>query len=63
MNENDFEGSIVLEKLADIGKVPEFFDAIDSDNFKKAKALMKQAGLDSETIQQVLTRMGESSGH
>ncbi|MGE3974212.1 MAG: hypothetical protein AB7F59_06780 [Bdellovibrionales bacterium] len=40
MEENDFEGTLVLEKLAEIGKVEDFFEAIDSDDFEKAKSLM-----------------------
>lgn len=32
MDESDFEGTLVLEQLAAIGKVEEFFDAIDSDD-------------------------------
>jgi NAD(P)-dependent dehydrogenase (short-subunit alcohol dehydrogenase family) len=32
MDETDFEGTLVLEQLAAVGKVEEFFDAIDSDD-------------------------------
>lgn len=62
MSEFDLEGSIVLEKLAEIDKVDAFLEAIDSDNFDKAKALMKRAGLDSETIAAVLKEMREGAG-
>lgn len=41
MNEDDFEGTLVLEKLAEINKVEAFFEAIDSDDFGKAHSLMK----------------------
>jgi hypothetical protein len=57
MNENDFEGTLVLEKLAAIGKIDEFFDAVDSDDFGKASVLMRQAHVDSETIRIVLKKM------
>jgi hypothetical protein len=57
MEENDFEGTLVLEKLAEIGKVDDFFSAVDSDDFRKAKALMKLAKVDSETIDIVLQKM------
>jgi len=57
MNESDFEGTIVLEKLAEIGKVDEFFDAVDADDFRKAKFLMKSAKLDAETIAIVIQKM------
>lgn len=60
MDENDFEGTLVLEKLAEIGKVDAFFEAIDSDDFGKAKALMKRAQVDSETIAIVLRKMGQA---
>ena len=59
MEESDFEGTLVLERLAEIGKVDDFFEAVDSDDFGKAKSLMKRAGLDAETIEIVLKMMGE----
>ena len=62
MNENEFEGSLVLEKLAAIGKVDEFFEAVDSDDFGKAKSLMIAAGLDPETISIVLKKMSDADG-
>ena len=62
MEEQDFEGTLVLEKLAEINKVDEFFEAIDSDDFSKAKALMKRAQVDSETIEIVLKKMGDADG-
>ncbi len=62
MDEQDFEGTLVLEKLAEIGKVDAFFEAIDSDDFGKAKALMKRAQVDSETIATVLQKMGDADG-
>jgi hypothetical protein len=62
MDESDFEGTLVLEKLAEIDKVDEFFEAIDSDDFGRAKSLMKKANLDSETIAIVLKKMNEADG-
>lgn len=62
MNQTDFEGTLVLEKLAEIGKVDEFFEAIDSDNFGEVKALMMAADLDSETIAVVLKKMSDADG-
>ena len=59
MDENDFEGTLVLEKLAEIGKIEEFFEAIDSDDLGQAKFLMKAASIDHETIKIVLYKMGE----
>ncbi len=60
MDEEYFEGTLVLEKLGEVGKVQEFFDAIDSDDFGRAKSLMKQAGVDSETIAMVLKEWRDS---
>lgn len=62
MEESDFEGTLVLEKLAEIGKVEDFFDAIDSDDFDRAKSLMKKANIDSHTINIVLKKMAEATG-
>lgn len=60
MDENDFEGSIVLERLAEIGKVEEFFEAIDSDDFSRAALLMKKAGIDAGTIEVVMKKMNDA---
>lgn len=57
MDEIDFEGTLVLEKLAEIGKVDEFFEAVDADDFAEAKRLMKLAGVDGGTIEVVLKMM------
>lgn len=62
MDENDFEGTLVLEKLAEIGKVDAFFQAVDSDDFDKAKTLMKKAGVDLQTIAIVLKKMLQADG-
>jgi iron uptake system EfeUOB component EfeO/EfeM len=63
VNESDFEGTLVLEKLAVIEKVDEFFEAIDSDDFETAKRLMKAARVDVATIEIVLRKMAESDGN
>lgn len=62
MDESDFEGTLVLERLAEIDQVDAFFEAIDSDDFGKATALMKRAKVDSETIAIVLKKMRDASG-
>lgn len=62
MNENEFEGTLVLEKLAEISQVDDFFEAIDSDDFTKAASLMKKAGIDSETVSIVLKKMRDAEG-
>ena len=62
MDESDFEGTLVLEQLAEIGKVEDFFDAVDSDDTQRATRLMKQAGVDASTIATVIKKMEESDG-
>ena len=59
MNETDFEGTLVLEKLAQVDEVDAFFEAVDADDLKKAASLMKRAGVDPETIAVVLKKMAE----
>lgn len=62
MDENEFEGTLVLEKLAEIGKVEAFFEAIDADDFARARSLMKRAHVDEDTIAIVLQKMGQADG-
>jgi hypothetical protein len=50
MADIDLEGSIVLEQLAAIGKLSEFFDAIDKDDVARAIKLMRRANVDAKTI-------------
>ena len=62
MDEADFEGTLVLEQLAMIGKVEEFFDAVDSDDVDRATTLMRKAKVDAATIAMVTKKMEESDG-
>jgi hypothetical protein len=62
MDETDFEGTLVLERLAAIGRIDEFFEAIDSDDVRRAVALMKRADLDPSTIATVVRKMEEADG-
>jgi hypothetical protein len=62
MDERDFEGTVVLERLAEIGRVEDFFDAIDSDDVPRATSLMKKAKIDAPTIAIVVRKMEESDG-
>ncbi|HME91500.1 MAG TPA: hypothetical protein VKE49_08755 [Myxococcaceae bacterium] len=62
MDEKDFEGTLVLEQLAAIGRVEDFFDAIDSDDVQRATLLMKKANVDASTIAIVLRKMKSSDG-
>lgn len=60
MDEKEFEGTLVLEKLAAVGRVEDFFEAVDADDFEKARKLLRQAGVDAETIRLVTKQMSES---
>ena len=62
MDENAFEGTLVLESLASIGELDAFFDAVDADDPKKATSLMKRAHVDDQTIAVVLRKMAEADG-
>ena len=62
MNEDDFEGSEILEKLAVIGAVDDFFDAIDEDDTEAAARLMRAAGIDARTLEQVLRKIADGGG-
>jgi hypothetical protein len=62
MDATDFEGTLVLEQLAAIDRVDEFFDAIDADDVQRAKGLMRRAGVDAATIAIVVRKMEESDG-
>ncbi len=62
MDERDFEGTLVLEQLAAIGRIEDFFDAIDSDDVRRAVSLMKKAGVDAHTIAIVVRKMEDSDG-
>jgi hypothetical protein len=62
MDESDFEGTLVLEQLAAIGKVEEFFDAIDEDDVGRAASLMRKAKIDTATIALVVKKMEDADG-
>jgi hypothetical protein len=62
MDERDFEGTLVLERLAEIGQVEDFFDAVDADDAQRAASLMKKAKIDASTIAIVLRKMEDGDG-
>jgi hypothetical protein len=62
MSESDFEGTEVLERLASVGRLEAFFDAVDADDVERAVRLMKSAGIDAPTIAVVVRKMRESDG-
>jgi hypothetical protein len=62
MADQVFEGTLVLEQLASIDELDEFFDAIDADDTQRAAALMRRAGIDAETIAIVLRKIEDADG-
>ncbi|MGH7329855.1 MAG: hypothetical protein ACREJX_16025 [Polyangiaceae bacterium] len=62
MNEQDFDGTLVLEQLAEIGRLEDFFDAIDSDDAALATSLMMKARIDAPTIAMVVRKMADAGG-
>ena len=62
MDESDFEGTAVLEQLAAVGLVEEFFDAVDSDDVDRAVSLMKRARIDVSTIAVVIRKIEAGDG-
>jgi hypothetical protein len=62
MDESDFEGTLVLERLAEIGRLEEFFEAIDADDVARATSLMKKAKIDAVTLAIVVRKMEEADG-
>ena len=62
MDDADFEGTLVLEQLAAVGKVDEFFEAIDADDVQRATVLMKRAEIDLRTIATVIRKMQDADG-
>lgn len=62
MDESDFEGTVVLEQLAEIGRLEDFFDAVDADDEERAVSLMKRANIDRPTIAMVVRKMKAADG-
>jgi len=62
MDEGDFEGTLVLERLAEIGRVDDFFAAVDADDVDAAVRLLKKAKLDASTIAIVVRKMEDGDG-
>ncbi len=61
MDDSDFDGTLVLEQLAAVGRVEDFFDAIDSDDIERATSLMK-ARVDASTIALVVRKIEDADG-
>jgi hypothetical protein len=60
MDEQDFEGTLVLERLASVGLLEDFCDAVDGDDFGRAISLMESADVDASTIAIVANKMADA---
>lgn len=59
MEESDFEGTLILEQLAEVGLLDEFMEAVDSDDIEEAIRLMMKAKIDVSMIAIVVEKMEE----
>ena len=57
MDEFEFEGSLLLEKLAALNLVDDFYAAIDSDDLSEVVSLLRDAEVDEETIAIVIKKI------
>jgi hypothetical protein len=57
----DYEGSLVLERLAEAGLIDAFYEAVDSDDLKRAKEIMCEAGVDEALVRQTISVIKEES--
>lgn len=62
MDEGAFEGTTVLERLAEVGRLDDFMEAVDEDDVARAMALMRRAGIDARTIAIVARKMESGDG-
>jgi hypothetical protein len=62
MDESDFEGTLVLEQLAEIDQVDAFFEAVDADDVKRAVALMRRAQVPEDVIAIVVAKIEAADG-
>ncbi len=55
----NFEGSLILEKLAQVNLVDKFYEAVDSDDFTTIRRLLFDALVDEKDIETVLRMIEE----
>lgn len=54
MNEEDLAGTMVLERLASIGQLDAFYDAVDADDIDRVTALLRRARVHQRAIATVV---------
>ena len=63
MDADSYEGSKVLEQLAEADLLEDFYEAVDADNFSRAILLMRKAQIDEETIEITVAKMQDCDGN
>ena len=63
MSEIDFEGTLVLEQLAEHDLLDDFYEAIDSDDIETVIKIMREAKIDSTTIGIVVETIKDFQGN
>ena len=62
MDEQRFDGSDVLERVAVAGLSDAFMDAVDEDDIATAVDLLRRAGLPEATVRWVVEKMAVADG-
>lgn len=57
MESSNFDGTLALEKLAELGLLDQFYEAIDSDRLEEVNKLLKSAGLEADSIKSILRQI------
>ena len=60
MVDSDFDGTLILERLSAIGRLEEYADAVDADDFEAVTSLLRLAGFDPETVALVIAAMADA---
>ena len=60
MSQINFEGTDILEQLAEFDMLDPFYEAVDSDDFDKVGWIMRSAGFNREDIVLVLKLIKEA---
>ncbi len=61
MEDENFEGSLVLEKLASFNLLNKFYNAVDNDDIELVKKLLKHAQIDRDEIKIVIEKIVNGS--
>lgn len=57
---DDFDGSLILEKLAEAGRLDDFYESIDEDDFKRARKILRETGFPIEMIHRVIQEIQDA---